>query len=644
MKDILIMTSSSLYTKLLSTNTLKIGWHLYRRDQKQNFIETFYPTAVASAELDATIEEIRKRLINNDYKPRNLLRVEIPKKGLGVRPGATMWVEDAIVMNAIMYLLVFQLNSTLSPNVYSFRLREDVIKRKKYENGKDLFNSHTIAELPFLKKSTIYKKFLQYDEWYTTWIEFDQRAKDNIITKRYQYMATSDISAYFENIQLPILKNQIIQVITDEAKLINLLFDILMNWTERTSDGEILYRGLPQGSSVFSFFGNFYLKPIDDYFLNHEAKNEFEYFRYMDDVKFFTNNLNLAKKLLLELNRELRKLHLNTQSAKTQIFNEANNHEISHELIDSRIEKLKEIEIGNINELSSKDKTDLLVKIEKIISEKSYSGTTIKGHKKPLSGLDMRLFQLYITSCCALKNPKFINSYFRELSLNFDQKLLKKLPTITKVFSNNLSLEKRVIEFMNSKEIIIPYQKAICIKSLRYLNKISDTTQNLIYNILIDTKNDYYTRFESAMFLSTMKLTIDQIKKLQDLWTNETNIFLQSALSFVLVQSPDKGLLMKKLLFYPNTELNKVYLLFYNLRNSPLFVKDKIDFYIKNAVDYISLINIAASSERLEILQILKDKLVAKNITQIKNTRIRLYISNIRKEILLKIKHLKNKK
>lgn len=638
------MTSSSLYTKLLSTNTLKIGWHLYRRDQKQNFIETFYPTAVASAELDATIEEIRKRLINNDYKPRNLLRVEIPKKGLGVRPGATMWVEDAIVMNAIMYLLVFQLNSTLSPNVYSFRLREDVIKRKKYENGKDLFNSHTIAELPFLKKSTIYKKFLQYDEWYTTWIEFDQRAKDNITTKRYQYMATSDISAYFENIQLPILKNQIMQVITDEAKLINLLFDILMNWTERTSDGEILYRGLPQGSSVFSFFGNFYLKPIDDYFLNHEAKNEFEYFRYMDDVKFFTNNLNLAKKLLLELNRELRKLHLNTQSAKTQIFNEANNHEISHELIDSRIEKLKEIEIGNINELSSKDKKDLLVKIEKIISEKSYSGTTIKGHKKPLSGLDMRLFQLYITSCCALKNPKFINSYFRELSLNFDQKLLKKLPTITRVFSNNLSLEKRVIEFMNSKEIIIPYQKAICIKSLRYLNKISDTTQNLIYNILIDTKNDYYTRFESAMFLSTMKLTIDQIKKLQDLWTNETNIFLQSALSFVLVQSPDKGLLMKKLLFYPNTELNKVYLLFYNLRNAPLFVKDKIDFYIKNAVDYISLINIAASSERLEILQILKDKLVAKNITQIKNTRIRLYISNIRKEILLKIKLLKNKK
>ena len=218
------MNSNQLYSQLLSPQILKIGWHLYRRDQKQNFIETFYPTAVASAELDATIEEIRKRLINNDYKPRNLLHIEIPKKGLGVRPGTTMWVEDAIVMNAIMYLLVFQLNSQLSPNVYSFRLREDIIKRKKIESGRDLFNSHTIAELPFLKRSTIYRKFLQYDDWYTTWVEFDQKAKDNITAKRYQYMATSDISAYFENIQLPILKNQILHILPNESRLINLLF------------------------------------------------------------------------------------------------------------------------------------------------------------------------------------------------------------------------------------------------------------------------------------------------------------------------------------------------------------------------------------------------------------------------------------
>ena len=122
------------------------------------------PTAVASADIDATIEEIRKRLINNDYKPRNLLRTEIPKKGLGVRPGATMWVEDAIVLNTIMYLLAFPLNDLLSPNVYSFRLREEVKKKQKYENGKDFFNDTTVAELPFLKRSTIYKKFLQYDE------------------------------------------------------------------------------------------------------------------------------------------------------------------------------------------------------------------------------------------------------------------------------------------------------------------------------------------------------------------------------------------------------------------------------------------------------------------------------------------------
>lgn len=638
------MPNNNLYDQLLSPKMLKIGWHLYRRDQKQNFIENFYPAAVASADLDATIEEIRKRLINNDYKPRNLLRTEIPKKGLGVRPGSTMWVEDAIVLNTIMYLLVFPLNESLSPNVYSFRLREDVKKKKKYETGRDLFSDTTVAELPFLKKSTIYKKFLQYDEWYKTWVEFDKRAVDDVVNKHYNYMATSDISAYFENIQLPILKNQILQVLANESKLINLLFDILMNWTERTSNGEILYRGLPQGSSVFSFFGNFYLKPIDDYFLNHHDSDKFEYFRYMDDIKIFTNDMNLSKKLLLELNRELRKLHLNTQSAKTQIFNESHNREISHELIDTRIEKLKAIETKDADKLSQKDKKELLTKIEKIISEKSYNGITIKRHKKPLSGLDMRLFQLYITSCCALQNPKFINSYFRELSLNFDQKLLKKLPTIARVFSNNPSLEEKIIKFMNSEEIIIPYQKAICIKSLRYLNKISPTTQKLIYDILLNTQNDYYTRFESAMLLSTIQLSTEQIKQLQTLWTNETNIFLQSAISFVLVQTSDKTLLMKKLLFYPNNELNKVYILFYNLRNNPKFVKEKLDFYINNPVDHISLINMAASSDRLEILQILKNKLMNKNIAQIKNTRIKSYLKDIKKEVLLKINSIKNKK
>ena len=255
----------------------------------------------------------------------------------------------------------------------------------------------------------------------------------------------------------------------------------------------------------------------------------------------------------------------------------------------------------------------------------------------------MRLFQLYITSCCALKNPKFINSYFRELNLNFDQKLMKKLPTIAKVFPNNTSLEKRIVEFMNSEGVIIPYQKAICIKSLRYLSKISQTTQKLIYDILLNTQNDYYARFESAMLLSTVKLSAEQIKQLQTLWTNETNIFLQSALSFVLVQTSDKTLLMKKLLFYPNNELNKVYILFHNLRHNKEFVKNRINFYIKNLVDHISLINIAASSDKLEILQILRDNLITRNI-KIKNTRIKSYIKDIRKELLLKIKSIKNKK
>ena len=635
----MVNSTNELYNKLLNANTLKTGWHLCRRDQKQNFIENGYPATIASADLDSTIEEIRKRLLNNDYKPRNLLRTDIPKKGLGVRPGTTMWIEDAILMNTILYLIVFKLNKKLSPHVYSFRLRKELIEKEKYKNGKDLFESKTIAEIPFLKKSTIYKKFLQYDDWYITWVEFDQYAQESI--KHFRYLATSDISAYFENIQLPILKDEILKVIPNESRIINLLFDILLAWTERTDDGVTLYRGLPQGSSVFSFLGNYYLKPIDDYFDNHPNKEDFRYLRYADDIKIFTNDLSLAKRLILELNRELRKLHLNTQSAKTEIFDEHNNHEASRELSDSRIEELKSLKCQNIDKLTPKEKNDIFEKVQKIISKKSYDGSILKGHKRALKGLDMRLFQLYISFCCSIQNSKFINAYFRELKLNFDQKLLKKLPSITKIFYNYSSLENIIVKYMQSDDIIIPYQKAICIKSLRYLNKITKSTIDILYKLLLDTNEDFYVRFECAMFLCTIDLTKPQIRCIEDLWSKESNIFLQSTLSFLLIQREDKNELLKRLLFYPNRELNKIYILFYNLRNNYEFVKAKLDFYLKNTVDFIPLIEMISSSENLEILTILREKIKDENIQNIKNTRIRNKIKTIRRKTINKIKQLK---
>ena len=63
----------------------------------------------------------------------------------------------------------------------------------------------------------------------------------------------------------------------------------------------------------------------------------------------------------------------------------------------------------------------------------------------------------------------------------------------------------------------------------------------------------------------------------------------------------------------------------------------------KGTICTLSLINIAASSDKLEILQILRDNLITRNI-KIKNTRIKSYIKDIRKELLLKIKNIKNKK
>ena len=100
---------------------------------------------------------------------------------------------------------------------------------------------------------------------------------------------------------------------------------------------------------------------------------------------------------------------------------------------------------------------------------------------------------------------------------------------------------------------------------------------------------------------------------------------------------------MKRLIFYPNHELNKIHILFYKLRTDIQFVRDHIDFYMKNIVDYIPLINIIASSNSLDILLFLREKLKDTNLCHITNSRVRKYLKHIRQEVILKIKKQSNK-
>ena len=268
------MTLENAFHKdLLKIENLMTGWHLTRKGYYGNFVELTFDTEVYSLNLKENLEEVKRKLAYGEYKFRDLIDIDVPKKGLGVRPGTVMHIEDAIVLNTIIYLISPSLNKHLPDSVYSFRLKKNQ-KKKKITH---LFEESSIFDFPFLKSNTISKRYSNHYEWFTTWVSYDNESRS--VINDYPFMATSDISAYFENIQLQLLKTEILKYLPNEQKIINILFDALLAWTVKSNNGERLHRGLPQGSQIFSFLGNFFLLPIDLFFKDYQSKNDIKYFK-----------------------------------------------------------------------------------------------------------------------------------------------------------------------------------------------------------------------------------------------------------------------------------------------------------------------------------------------------------------------------
>lgn len=74
--------------------------------------------------------------------------------------------------------------------------------------------------------------------------------------------------------------------------------------------------GIPQNRDPSSFLGNVYLHAIDEIML----MKDYNYFRYMDDIRIVCDDQFHARKALLDLTVELRDLRLNVNSKKTKIL------------------------------------------------------------------------------------------------------------------------------------------------------------------------------------------------------------------------------------------------------------------------------------------------------------------------------------
>ena len=599
------------WEELLKAHTINRGWHLARLDTKGDFSEDLYSTDVYGLDLTRQISETIDRLQTNTYQPRPLFKIEVPKGALAFRPGAVIPIQDRTVLFAILLVIAGEIDKKLPKSVFSWRLKDPIPKKGP------IFSESDITDLPFLKKGTIRDEVDPFEGWYRLWPEFDRKTRRVYQEKGYRFLATSDIAAYFENIQLPILRDQLLRHVPNDVELVNLMLFFLESWCDKTTDGRIHHRGIPQGNAISSFLGNVFLLPLDEEFAELEKLHDIRYFRYMDDVRIFTKSREVARLCVLIMARLLRNLHLNVQTAKTKIYDE-NTGEISRLLIDDRVDDLSEL-IDDIQKtykgarVPTTERSFYLKQLDGIARKEPRKGQKIAGAKKPLEGLSLRAFNRWMTAHSLLESDIYVKRLLSEIAKSSDSRLTKKLVQTSKRFPRKRAIELSVLKMISSKQIIFPHQEAECIRALRYLSNLSEETVNHCWDRLSTGSEDRYLRMQAAYLVGRTEIDDTMLNDVETLFLREPDIYVQTALAGLLTQRrQNNSKIIQMLVFHPNEKVSNLGKLFRTAKNDKKHARETLRNSLRpetpwGLCDNMPFIHVMAASGNAEIRTMLLD-------------------------------------
>jgi hypothetical protein len=236
--------------------------------------------------------ELSKNIKNGEYEVKPLLTIDVPKGNFTIRPMARPEIQDWIIYQALIDYLVPQIINKVSKRSFSIL---------NFKNPKSRIDP---------------------------WKKFDEKNRQ-LYQSGYLFVVSTDISAYFENIDLNELRKKLVNHISSNngraKEIIDFLFNkFLIPW----SSGRVKGFGLPQGPTASTFLGDVYLDNID-----REMENEKGYLRYMDDIRIWCKSEVEAKKALIKIIKSLRKYKLNINAKKTKILKYK---EIEKELFDPK--------------------------------------------------------------------------------------------------------------------------------------------------------------------------------------------------------------------------------------------------------------------------------------------------------------------
>ncbi|OQA01908.1 MAG: Reverse transcriptase (RNA-dependent DNA polymerase) [Planctomycetes bacterium ADurb.Bin401] len=462
------MNQNQLFKQLCSQEIILTGWHLAHADSRDNFVLDPVGHVDFTSHLDERLKHLVEQVQTHRYRPRHLTDIDLPKSGLSVRPGNVLPIEESILLHAITCLIAPLLDKQLDKRVYSYRLHPDWKKRVKKRTS--LFRESKI-EFPFLRRATI-RSISPFDAWYERWPEFEAASR-TCTQDGFTHLTKTDITAYFENIDLRLLETQIRSLLKGrEEKIIHLLFRILEGWTRDTITGTPIGRGIPQGNEISSFLGNIYLIPLDKELIKFCRQHNAKWFRYVDDVKVFTKSEEDARQAVFIINDSLRSLHLNLQGSKTEILSDK---KLTEELDDSEIKKVDDA-FEKIKSLNP-DKQNNSKKISEYLRN---TGTFVSRFRrnlpesvKNLSGKNNRLFRRLMTIYGHCRRAHLKKSAFTALKELPDLRILEKSLTYLSQldYGTHDEIADTLFKMLESRQLPFPYQTGSVLRQFQFFTR-----------------------------------------------------------------------------------------------------------------------------------------------------------------------------
>jgi hypothetical protein len=259
-------------------------------------------------QLDETLKVISYHLKEGEYRSKRVENFDLPKGEFAIRPGVIVDILDLTLINRLLVDFIFKLDRKLPAGVTAYRLRRDPRLQFRIE----------LEPTYFILSKYKREKIKIEEPWYNLWPEYRKELLLDLKSGKYSYVAVTDITAYFEDINHITLGEILKKKAGSNINSINMIMEIYNNWALRDPANVRQRRGLPQGSVISGVLSNYYLDIIDTYLENEKKRGRIKWYRYCDDIHVLCKTRPEAIAILLKIGSLLRQLGLKQNAEKTR--------------------------------------------------------------------------------------------------------------------------------------------------------------------------------------------------------------------------------------------------------------------------------------------------------------------------------------